>query len=168
MNADKPCPVACLAFLPSIVRVAKEHGYALAVHGSLARDYDLIAVPWVDEAARPEVLVDAIRVASGGHFAEHDYPATKPHGRRAWAVHLGGGQYLDLSVMGPAGTMFPEADVDALLAARDQRETALAAELAALRERLEERGESAAMACENPCGDCAACHYADEKMGGAA
>lgn len=108
-------PFACLAFLPRVVRIAREHGYALAVHGSLARDFDFVAIPWVDEAVKPEELVEAIRAAVGGFFDEHDHPASKPHGRRAWVIHLGGGPYIDLSVMPPKGTMFTEKEVEALL-----------------------------------------------------
>jgi len=34
------------------------------VHGSVGRDFDLIAVPWIDDAADPAVVVDEIaRVA---------------------------------------------------------------------------------------------------------
>jgi hypothetical protein len=29
--------------------IAKEYGYNLVVHGSLNRDLDLIAIPWVDD-----------------------------------------------------------------------------------------------------------------------
>ncbi len=38
---------------PQLVEEARRHGYALAPHGSLQRDLDLIAVPWSEEAAAP-------------------------------------------------------------------------------------------------------------------
>ena len=38
---------------------ARSMGYALAVHGSMARDLDLVAVPWVESAADPIELVEA-------------------------------------------------------------------------------------------------------------
>lgn len=83
--------------------VARQHGYALAVHGSEQRDLDLIAAPWVDDAAAPEVLAKAIEVAVDGFVLQHRdperTPTPKPHGRLAWSIHLGGGPYLDLSVM---------------------------------------------------------------------
>lgn len=98
-------PLAYLAFLPRLVRVAQEHGYALAVHGSLARDFDLIAVPWVEKASPPETLAGAIRDACGGFYDEgEDYPVDKPHGRQAWVINLGGGPYIDLSIMPPRET----------------------------------------------------------------
>ncbi len=86
---------------------AKEHGYALAVHGSLARDIDLIAAPWVPEASLAPVLAEAIRakaeeVVGYAFLAPHEhreFPRRKPHGRLCWAFHLGGGPYIDLAVM---------------------------------------------------------------------
>ena len=79
-------------------------GYALAVHGTLVRDIDLIAVPWIKDAAQPEVLAEALRVvaervsgfarnldAVGSSNPEHfrlGCPGGKPHGRRAWTFHL--------------------------------------------------------------------------------
>ena len=92
--------------------VARSHGYALAVHGSLVRDIDLIACPWTREAASAKALADAIeaeaRRVNGRAFPlphEDDEwyragkPGLKPHGRLCWTFHLGGGPYIDLSVM---------------------------------------------------------------------
>lgn len=93
-------PFGALAFLPGIVKVAKEHGYALTVHGSLARDFDFVAVPWVQEAGPAEVLAEAIRAKCGGILDEAGgIFAWKPHGRLAYKFHLGGGPYVDLSIM---------------------------------------------------------------------
>lgn len=100
----KTRPVAYLAFLPGLVRIARDHGYALAVHGSMVNDFDVIAVPWIEEAAEPLVLAEAIRVACGGVFGgrpdslEHYTP--KPHGRMAVSIHLCAEDlYVDLSIM---------------------------------------------------------------------
>lgn len=95
------------SLLPAIRTAARLLGYAVGVHGSEARDLDLIAVPWVEAAAPAEQLVEIIAGATGG-FVDNGYtragekgetPARKPHGRRAWAIHLGRGRYIDLSVM---------------------------------------------------------------------
>lgn len=89
--------------------VAKEHGYALALHGSLRSDMDVVAVPWTDTAADEETLVKAICESVGGFILADRPVANKPHGRRAWTIHLGGcsatvppterATYIDLSVM---------------------------------------------------------------------
>lgn len=44
------------ALMPDIVQAGRDCGYAIAPHGSLARDFDLIAVPWIDEAVSPQDL----------------------------------------------------------------------------------------------------------------
>lgn len=105
------------ALLPDLVQAAREVGYALAPHGSLARDFDLIAVPWTEEAGSAEQLVLRLMSVSGATLREGgrksddgtewvtvpgDAPARKPHGRLAWSLHLGAGThnlYLDVSVM---------------------------------------------------------------------
>ena len=78
---------------------AKKLGNNLAVHGSLIRDFDIVAIPWVDECATPKHLVDLIMEKTGGFIAVGDEPKKKPHGRIAWAIQLGGGPYIDLSIM---------------------------------------------------------------------
>ncbi len=87
------------ALYPQMAEIARLLGYALAIHGSLSRDLDLIAVPWTEEAVESECLAEALRGAVGGFWAPHDFPATKPHGRRAWSIQMGSGPYIDLSVM---------------------------------------------------------------------
>lgn len=101
--------------LPQIMQAGREVGYAIAVHGSMARDLDIIAVPWTDEAVNAERLILHLVAAvdgqlrNGGRKKEGtdewervpaSEPATLPHGRRAWTIHLGHeGMYLDVSVM---------------------------------------------------------------------
>lgn len=92
-----------LSLLPGLRDAARACGYALAVHGSMDRDFDLVAVPWTDDASSAEELVEAVCTAVDGHFrARTDggpWPREKPHGRRAWAIRLSGTAYIDLSVM---------------------------------------------------------------------
>jgi hypothetical protein len=93
--------------------VAKAHGYSLALHGSLQKDLDVIAVPWVENPSDEETLVKAICEAAGGMVLIDRPVADKPHGRRAWTIHLGGcsgtvspterATYIDLSVMPTKG-----------------------------------------------------------------
>jgi hypothetical protein len=103
--------------LPELREIARELGYALAVHGSMQTDLDLIACPWLEDAKDAEVLVEAMRVALNGFFPESSRkvngewaivpnPEDKPHGRRAWSIHhqiMSGvphsSAYIDISVM---------------------------------------------------------------------
>lgn len=103
-KAGNVTTIVYAALMPGLQALAAEHGYALAVHGSIARDFDLVAVPWVDAAQMAEVLVDALTVAfanylGGGLVARAHGPALKPHGRMAWTIPIGVGLAVDLSVM---------------------------------------------------------------------
>lgn len=118
----KPAPGPAAVYVtlyPELVRVAKEHGYALAVHGSIVRDFDLIAVPWTDEATDALTLIKALKALVGGvtHGVEWDHlvpdctPHPKSHGRVAYSVHFTEegckGPYLDISVMPRIGSNLP-------------------------------------------------------------
>jgi hypothetical protein len=101
-----------VALYPSLVQIARDHGYALAAHGSLHRDFDLVAIPWVDDAADALTLFKAIRDFT--QTCTHDFdrddefypdgnPTKKPHGRVAYSLHFtadgGFGAYIDLSIL---------------------------------------------------------------------
>lgn len=79
-------------------KAAYELGYAVAVHGSMERDLDLVAIPWTVEACDTETLVKAIIQAVDGYI-KPEIQAKKPHGRTAYVVFLLTGSYIDLSVM---------------------------------------------------------------------
>lgn len=97
--------------LPLIVQIGRAHGYAIAAHGSLATDFDVVAVPWAEKAAPPLNLILAIKADLGAFSMSEwgDYyfkdcsPTKKPHGRVAYSLHLTNngcnGPYLDVSVM---------------------------------------------------------------------
>ncbi|HEV3342608.1 MAG TPA: hypothetical protein VG125_19705 [Pirellulales bacterium] len=91
---------------------ARRLGYALAVHGSLLRDIDLLACPWTEGAAPGAELAKAICLKAAeinrhailkppetDEYFRRGCPGFHPHGRLCWTFHLGGGPYIDLSVM---------------------------------------------------------------------
>lgn len=78
--------LAYAAVLPSLREIAREHGYALAVHGSMATDLDMIACPWTEDATDAETLILALRDAIDGCITHHPIEGEKPHGRRAWSI----------------------------------------------------------------------------------
>lgn len=90
--------------------VAERCGYALAVHGSLRRDIDLVACPWRDSAIDAGSLVEHLRktaevIIGFCHERKADVgrqPDKKPCGRLAWSFYLRHDDeppYLDISVM---------------------------------------------------------------------
>lgn len=99
-HAERCRELADILIVP-LREVARRHGYALAVHGSLSYDIDLIACPWRDLATTPESLVEAIHKAVDAIVgpSKPEGPTQKPYGRQAWVIHMGGGPYIDLSVM---------------------------------------------------------------------
>lgn len=87
-----------MCLYPGLAAIARANGYALAVHGSLARDMDLIAVPWVESPATPEQVISAI---------ESEYAIERigglthaPHGRMIQTIGIKFGEcFIDLSFM---------------------------------------------------------------------
>lgn len=91
---------ACL--YPGLAEVARSHGYALAIHGSVSTDLDLIAVPWTEYPSSAETLAHAITEHAAACLTvgcRGGNPERKPHGRLAWHLSLDAGACIDLSVM---------------------------------------------------------------------
>lgn len=97
-----------------IRHAARECGYAIGVHGSIARDIDLIAAPWAEDAKTTTELLSAILAViapAGGYLPSDDWVAHMPQGRLAFPFYFPGDPhqpYIDLSVM-PLATG-PQAD----------------------------------------------------------
>jgi hypothetical protein len=92
---------------------ARSCGYCLALHGSMARDLDIVAIPWTEEATTPEEVVAAIVKVTAFHFTDGTShvlgPVDKPHGRKVWTIPYMAQWHLDLSVM-PVASSHPELD----------------------------------------------------------
>lgn len=102
--------------LPVIREAARPCGYAIGQHGSMVRDIDLIAAPWVAEAAEPIDLIKAIVTGLKAHFGDDgvywqaaDAWEKKPHGRAGVTIFFQGRHgvrtpagafpFIDLSIM---------------------------------------------------------------------
>ncbi len=72
-----------LSRLDAIRAAAKNCGYAIGVHGSLRRDLDLIAAPWIETHADPDTLARAIHKAACGLTQVSYQWSNKPCGRIA-------------------------------------------------------------------------------------
>lgn len=100
--ATKPAPnfgpVYAAAMYAELAAIARRHGYALAVHGSLARDLDLIAIPWVEDAGDPQKVIDEILAEYAVEWIGSI--GQKPHGRIAYTLSVGWGNCsIDLQFM---------------------------------------------------------------------
>lgn len=106
MKPANYAPVYAAALYPQWAEIARTHGYALAVHGSLARDFDLIAVPWVDEPGEPQAVLNAITSQFAAKLVGGP-PSQKPHGRLTYTLSIGFGEcYADLSFMPRAASQY--------------------------------------------------------------
>ncbi|HEY1071473.1 hypothetical protein [Brevundimonas sp.] len=107
--------------LPDIDRIrelAREVGYAIGVHGTMERDLDLIAAPWVAEAVGASELAQHIAYGLGGSIVNGDQQ-DKPCGRWSCNIHTPDWtKLIDLSVMPPALT--PRHEAPASPAWRDE------------------------------------------------
>lgn len=89
---------------PELAEIARTHGYAMAVHGSLAKDADLICIPWVESAAEPAAVVEAI-TTEFAISADRNEPRTREHGRLVYTLTVAGpGCFIDLSFTPRAAT----------------------------------------------------------------
>lgn len=86
------------ALYPELAEIARKHGYALAVHGSLARDMDVICIPWIDVPSEPQAVVS--QITTEFDIRQIGEPATRQHGRIVYTISIGHGSCaLDLSFM---------------------------------------------------------------------
>ena len=95
---------AYVGLYPALAEIAQQHGYALAIHGSVSRDFDLVCIPWTESATDADTLVRAIAERISWRIeGKIDYVMTlteqKLHGRRSWALPIECGAVLDVSVM---------------------------------------------------------------------
>lgn len=76
--------------------LAHSFGYNLIVHGSMARDLDLIAIPWVDDP-KPELdLINALSECMTGRTfqdKQHYMFNELPGGRHSYVINLNRGGY---------------------------------------------------------------------------
>lgn len=91
-----------------IQAVARANGYAIAIHGSMQRDLDVIAAPWTDNATSGSRLVEelcrALELTIGSG------PSQKPHGREVWTLLMREAGFMDLSIMPVQTTTASSAD----------------------------------------------------------
>lgn len=89
-------PVYAAAMYPDLARLFIDNGYALSVHGSLARDFDLIAFPWSYKLTSRRTMLKKITKTFAVKIIGR--PEKKPYGRLAYTVSVGFGECaFDLS-----------------------------------------------------------------------
>jgi hypothetical protein len=98
MKEPNYAPSYC-AMYPELARIARRHGYALAIHGTLGRDMDLICVPWADVVAEPRAVLDEITSTFALRLVGGE-PTQKNHGRLAYTISIAWGECaIDMSFL---------------------------------------------------------------------
>lgn len=98
MKAANYGPLYAACLYPQLAESFRDKGWALAVHGSLARDFDVIAVPWQPDPVPPQLCVDSICSYYG--VRQIGDPVLKLHGRLVFTLIFQFGEsFIDLSFM---------------------------------------------------------------------
>ena len=85
-----------------IRKCAMDNGWAVALHGSLVSDMDIMAMPWVDGAISFDKLVEEISKLFSGNLSAEQFMVSyseKPFGRIVGTIPIFGDFYLDISSM---------------------------------------------------------------------
>ena len=85
-----------------IRQCAMDHGWAVALHGSLLSDMDIMAMPWTDEAIPFTDLINHIVKLFTNNAISQNYFITyseKPHNRIVATIPIWADFYLDISAI---------------------------------------------------------------------
>lgn len=105
-SQTNPRPQFYACHLAELRQIAIDHGYTLAIHGSMLRDLDLIAVAWIDKPKPHAEMIDKMLESIGGIMTDAHLPKPneKPHGRLVYTLLIWGNWFLDISVIPPNNT----------------------------------------------------------------
>jgi hypothetical protein len=84
-------------FFEEMKTIAKEHGYNLCLHGSMARDLDLVAIPWTHTPSPPLRLIQSLDILLTGSSmsSSKDYMSSQgAGGRQRFVINLNRGEML--------------------------------------------------------------------------
>jgi hypothetical protein len=79
-------------YFEGLKSIAAKYGYNLCIHGSMNRDFDLVAFPWADEVGKHWDMVDEMREFLGGRFNaannNGDLCGKRNHGRLTYVINV--------------------------------------------------------------------------------
>lgn len=102
MESTKPThakPQLYAYYFLQLKEIAKEYGYNLVVHGSMNRDLDLIAIPWIDDAKDERDLIQALHSHITGLTVANEHEDAifmfkeLPGGRHSYVININRGGY---------------------------------------------------------------------------
>ena len=101
-----------------IRQCAMDCGWAVSLHGSLASDMDIMAMPWVDNAVSFKEMIDRVSKLFKDNDISSQYVITyneKPHNRVVATVPIFADFYLDISTINTADVA-PKSEVEKIFA----------------------------------------------------
>lgn len=93
-------PLMYVNYFGLLTKIVNNHGYALCVHGSVNRDFDLIAVPFEETVSPHDEVIMAIKKAIGNNGDSDELYSKvghEPQGRICYTIECGGDGYFDIS-----------------------------------------------------------------------
>ena len=87
-----------------IRNAAMDCGWAVALHGSLARDMDIMAMPWVENSTDADTMIQTIveRCFGENMLSKHCtkcHKNIKLHNRVCYTIPIWAEHYLDISII---------------------------------------------------------------------
>jgi hypothetical protein len=89
-------------FIPILRKEAERSGYAMAVHGSMINDLDLVCIPWVEKVVTTRTLIRRLMRLYNCLDIDKSRITKKPHGRIAVSISISGQVAFDISIITPA------------------------------------------------------------------
>lgn len=80
-------------------QAAMNVGWALALHGSLANDMDIMAMPWVNDAQPEEEMIQAIKNCFSQAECIDVKVTDMPNSRHVYTLSIWADFYLDINVI---------------------------------------------------------------------
>lgn len=84
-------------------QAAMDKGWALALHGSLASDMDIMAMPWTNEATTDTEMIEAIKNCFTDCNKIKAEKSEMPNNRVVYTLSIFGDFYLDINIINNKG-----------------------------------------------------------------
>lgn len=87
---------------PDLREAALNCGWALGLHGSLASDMDIMAMPWTEDAKPVEEMIQALSDCFSENPFKHRHTVPyfgKPNSRVVYTMSIWADFYLDINVI---------------------------------------------------------------------
>lgn len=99
-HGKKWMPAMYVVYFGLLQQIFNKNGYALCVHGSIMKDFDLVAIPFDHKISPHDKVLTEVKEMVGLSKQEvvgYRMTGLEPHGRMCYAIECGGGGYFDIS-----------------------------------------------------------------------